>query len=88
MTIGEFELIERYFAGLTPAASGVIRGIGDDAAVIDVPDGCELVVSTDTLTAGVHFPAGTDAADIGYKALAVNLSDMAAMACWAAGLSI
>lgn len=63
----------------------VLHGIGDDAAVCKVPDGMQLAISTDTLIAGVHFPAETAPADIGYKALAVNLSDMAAMAaepCW------
>jgi thiamine-monophosphate kinase len=67
------------------ARSDVIQGIGDDAAVCEVPDGMQLVISTDTLIAGVHFPADTAAADIGYKSLAVNLSDIAAMGaepCW------
>ena len=67
------------------ARGDVVLGIGDDAAVCDVPDGMQLVISTDTLISGVHFPIDTAPADIGYKALAVNLSDMAAMAaepCW------
>lgn len=75
----EFALIERYFRGLTPARADVHTGIGDDAAVLDVPPGHELVVSTDTLVAGVHFPVSTPPADIGWKSLAVNLSDLAAM---------
>jgi thiamine-monophosphate kinase len=58
---------------------GVILGIGDDAAVLEVPQGQYLVAATDTLNAGVHFPENTEAFDIGYKCLAVNLSDMAAM---------
>jgi thiamine-monophosphate kinase len=60
-------------------------GIGDDAALLSVPPGQELVASMDTLNEGVHFAAGADAGDIGYKALAVNLSDLAAMGarpCW------
>jgi len=57
----------------------VIAGIGDDAAVLQVPAGQELVVCMDTLVAGVHFPEGTPAAAIGHKSLAVNLSDLAAM---------
>lgn len=57
----------------------VVLGIGDDAALLRVPPGQLLVVSTDTLVEGVHFPAQTAVADIGWKALAVNLSDMAAM---------
>lgn len=68
-----------------PARTDVVHGIGDDAAVCEVPDGMQLAISTDTLVSGVHFPADTAPADIGYKALAVNLSDMAAMAaepCW------
>jgi thiamine-monophosphate kinase len=54
-------------------------GIGDDGAVLDIPGQCELVVCTDTLVAGVHFPNDTDPFAIGHKALAVNLSDLAAM---------
>lgn len=62
-----------------PVDGRVVAGIGDDAAVLQVPEGCELVTTTDTLVAGVHFPEGTEARDLGYKALAVNLSDLAAM---------
>ena len=79
MPADEFELIDRFFKDLTPAGAGVTCGIGDDAAVVRIPDGHELVVSTDTLVSGVHFPPATDPADIGFKSLAVNLSDMAAM---------
>ena len=67
------------------ARADVLLGIGDDAAVCEVPNGMQLVISTDTLVAGVHFPADTTPADIGYKSLAVNLSDIAAMGaepCW------
>ncbi|MFX5839970.1 AIR synthase related protein, partial [Acinetobacter baumannii] len=56
-----------------------VLGIGDDAALLRVPPGRELAVAMDTLNAGVHFPDGTAAADVGWKALAVNLSDLAAM---------
>lgn len=80
MTRNEFDIIRQHFRGLANHAGGVICGIGDDAAVLVVPPGCELAVSTDTLVTGVHFPAQTAAADVGYKALAVNLSDLAAMA--------
>ena len=80
MSLTEFEAIEKYFAGLTPAGRGVMLGIGDDAALLEPgPDSC-LVVSTDTLVSGVHFFPDADSSDVGYKALAVNLSDMAAMA--------
>lgn len=54
-------------------------GIGDDAAILAPPPGHDLVVTTDTMVAGVHFPQGTLARDLGWKALAVNLSDLAAM---------
>ena len=54
-------------------------GIGDDAALVDVREGCELAVCVDTLNEGVHFPADVAPADLGHKALAVNLSDLAAM---------
>lgn len=78
MALGEFELIARYFAR-QPPHPGVRLGIGDDAAVLDVPVGRKLVVAVDTIVEGVHFPAAMSAADIGYRALAVNLSDLAAM---------
>lgn len=75
----EFDLIAR----IRRRAGGrddVILGIGDDAAILRLPADRELVVAMDTLNAGVHFPEDTAAADIGWKALAVNLSDLAAMA--------
>ncbi|WP_370304924.1 thiamine-phosphate kinase [Sinimarinibacterium flocculans] len=75
----EFALIRRHFAGLTPQGDGVVLGVGDDAAVLRPASGCELVVTSDTLVAGRHFPAETAAGDIGWKSLAVNLSDLAAM---------
>lgn len=79
--MGEFELIERYFARRAAQirAPHVALGIGDDAALLDIPAGMQLAVSVDTLVSGVHFPASTEPYDIGYKALAVSLSDMAAM---------
>jgi thiamine-monophosphate kinase len=57
-----------------------VIGVGDDAAVVEMPAGEQLVVSMDTLIAGVHFPVDTSPVDIAYKALVVNLSDLAAMA--------
>jgi len=80
--LGEFELIQRFFLRRHPASaaqSGVILGIGDDAAVLALPPETELVAAVDTIVAGRHFPEGTDARSIGHRALAVNLSDMAAM---------
>jgi thiamine-monophosphate kinase len=83
MAPGEFELIERYFR--QPAAAGVRRrgdveqGIGDDAALLSVPAGRQLVAALDTLVEGRHFPRGAPPRSIGFRALAVNLSDLAAM---------
>ncbi|MCW8807100.1 MAG: thiamine-phosphate kinase, partial [Rhodanobacter sp.] len=75
----EFDLIELIRQRTAQSRDDVRLGIGDDAAVLAVPAGQELVVAIDTLVDGVHFPRGTAAADIGWKALAVNLSDLAAM---------
>ena len=75
----EFRLIDRIRELTAQARDDVRIGIGDDAAVLAPPPGKELVVAIDTLVEGVHFPPGTAAADIGWKALAVNLSDLAAM---------
>lgn len=76
--MAEFDLIER-IRSRVPAREDVVLGIGDDAAVVRVPADRQLVVCTDTLNAGVHFPHDTAPADIGWKSLAVNLSDLAAM---------
>ncbi|WP_410210807.1 thiamine-phosphate kinase [Aquirhabdus sp.] len=77
----EFSLIHRYFQRPenSPAPSGILLGIGDDAAILTPPAHHELVISTDTLIAGRHFPIDTDPYSIGWKAAAVNLSDIAAM---------
>jgi thiamine-monophosphate kinase len=80
MAQDEFSIIERYFSNIGKPAANLALGIGDDAAVVEVPSAEQLVVSMDTLVSGVHFPADTSPADIAYKALAVNLSDLAAMA--------
>ncbi len=74
----EFELIERYF-DRRDSGPGIIKGIGDDGAVLGLTDGMEQVQVIDTLVEGVHFPADADASDIAYRAVAVNLSDIAAM---------
>jgi thiamine-monophosphate kinase len=74
----EFELIRRYFDRRN-AASGVVVGIGDDGAVLEPTPDKQQVQVIDTLVEGVHFPAGTHPADIGYRVVAVNLSDVAAM---------
>ncbi len=78
MALSEFQLIREYFAAGAGRDASVRLGIGDDCAILAPPPG-ELVMSLDTLVAGVHFPLDTAAADIGHKALAVNLSDLAAM---------
>ncbi len=74
----EFELIRRYFT--RPGRDGgVLLGVGDDAALLSPPAGEVLAVTVDTLVAGRHFPLTTPPAAIAHKALAVNLSDLAAM---------
>ena len=80
MAQDEFAIIERYFSDIGKPAANIALGTGDDAAVVEVPPAEQLVVSMDTLVSGVHFPPDTSPADIAYKALAVNLSDLAAMA--------
>ncbi len=75
----EFDLIDAIRARVNIARGDVALGIGDDAALLDVPASRQLVACTDTLVAGVHFPSGTAPEDIGWKSLAVNLSDLAAM---------
>lgn len=72
----EFALIDRYFR--RPTAHTVL-GVGDDGALIRPSPGCELVVSTDMLVAGTHFLPSAEPEDLGWKVLAVNVSDMAAM---------
>ncbi|RKZ91919.1 MAG: thiamine-phosphate kinase, partial [Candidatus Parabeggiatoa sp. nov. 1] len=79
MLLGEFDVITRYFSQAFPKRAEVSLGIGDDAALCTIPAGMQLAVAIDTLVEGVHFPSTTRPEDIGYKALAVNLSDMAAM---------
>ena len=77
----EFDLIDTMVEILGSAATGagVVVGPGDDAAVLEVPAGRQLVVSTDTLVAGRHFPANGQADVIGYRSMAVATSDLAAM---------
>ncbi|HET7664445.1 MAG TPA: AIR synthase related protein, partial [Rhodanobacteraceae bacterium] len=75
----EFDLIDLIRTRTAAARADVTLGIGDDAALLAPPAGHELAVAIDTLVEGVHFSVGTAPADIGWKALAVNLSDLAAM---------
>lgn len=77
-TMAEFDLIGR-IAARAGRRTDVVLGIGDDAALLVPPVGQQLVAACDTLNRGVHFPLDAEPADIGWKALAVNLSDLAAM---------
>ncbi len=77
--MNEFDLIRRYFANHKPQRKEVVCGIGDDAAILDVPIDQQLIITVDTLIEGIHFPKDTSPQDIGYKSLAVNISDLAAM---------
>ncbi len=82
-SLGEFELIERYFRrpaeALRQQRGDVPLGIGDDAALLAPPPGRLLVAALDTLVEGKHFPPGSPPRSIGHRVLAVNLSDLAAM---------
>ena len=75
----EFELIKQFFTKQAVKRKDVLLGIGDDCAVVSSADKQNLVVTTDTLVAGVHFSLDTSPRAIGHKAVAVNLSDIAAM---------
>jgi len=77
-SLGEFELIRRFFDRGDRAADGVVKGIGDDCAVLAPTPGWQWLVSTDMLVEGRHFLSTVDPERLGHKALAVNLSDLAA----------
>jgi thiamine-monophosphate kinase len=77
--IGEFELIDLFTRGMRGGGPGVVVGIGDDAAVLRAPRGELLVATVDAVVEGVHFTSRFRPEDVGWKALAVNLSDVAAM---------
>jgi len=79
MSESEFDIIRKYFTDIGQTPEALILGVGDDAAIISSPADQELLIAMDTFNPGVHFPEPTSAYDIGYKALAVNLSDIAAM---------
>jgi thiamine-monophosphate kinase len=76
--VDEFDLIATYFSK-TSQRNDIVRSVGDDCAVLTPPPGKDLVVTMDALVEGSHFSATTQPFDIGYKALAVSLSDIAAM---------
>ncbi len=88
--LGEFELIHRYFAAAACAAPapGVARGIGDDCALLQLPAGEQLAVSTDTQVAGVHFPARHDPFLLAQRTLAAAASDLAAMGATPVGFTL
>jgi thiamine-monophosphate kinase len=77
--MNEFNLIKQYFTQQHSQRTDVVLGVGDDGAIVKAPSNQDIIITTDTLISDVHFPATTSAFDIGYKALAVNLSDLAAM---------
>jgi thiamine-monophosphate kinase len=82
----ETQLIERYFRQVGAPRADVVLGIGDDAALLQVPGDAQLVLTTDALVEGVHFVPGAPPRSLGHRSLAVNLSDIAAMGaspCWA-----
>lgn len=84
----EFELIKEFFTAQPVSRKDVIKGIGDDCALIKPAKSKLLAVTTDTLVAGVHFPFDTPAKAIGHKSVAVNLSDLAAMGAEPSWISI
>lgn len=88
--LGEFELIRHYFAAAScaQAGEGVVLGIGDDCALLQVPAGEQLAISTDTLVAGVHFPESPDPFLLGQRALGVSVSDLAAMGATPVGFTL
>ncbi len=86
--MSEFDLINQFFKASYIKRNDVLLGIGDDCAILSPPPDKSLAVSTDTLISGVHFPQSTNAEDIGYKSLAVNLSDLAAMGAEPAWVSL
>lgn len=77
--MGEFDLIARHFTRAVPYPAAVVLGVGDDGALLQPTPGHQLVVSSDMLVEGRHFFAGAEPEALGHKALAVNLSDLAAM---------
>jgi len=88
MSRGEFDIIQRYFQRNSTTADNVCLGIGDDCAIVDIPEGYQLAVTTDSLVSGVHFFDDVDPYRLGYKSLAVNLSDLAAMGATAKWVSL
>ncbi len=86
--MNEFSLIDAFFKPLGSARKDVVFGIGDDAACVQVPPGLQLLISTDTLVAGVHFRSDWPPYAIASKAVRANVSDIAAMAAYPCWLSL
>ncbi|MDO6525624.1 thiamine-phosphate kinase [Motilimonas sp. 1_MG-2023] len=86
--MSEFDLIDKYFFQQVTQRKDVVLGIGDDCALLCMPAKAQLAVSTDTLVSGVHFFADVDPRALGHKALAVNISDLAAMGATPAWVSL
>ena len=84
----EFDIIKNYFLENSYQRKDVQLGIGDDCALTTVPEGQQLVTTTDTLLEGVHFPKCTSGRAVAHKALSVNLSDLAAMGAEPAWISL
>lgn len=78
MAVSEFDLIKKYFTAETQR-SDVIQGVGDDAALVKIPAQHSLAMTMDTMVANIHFDEHISAFDLGYKLIAVNFSDLAAM---------
>lgn len=85
---GEFDLISRYFEYKQSQRDDVIQSVGDDCAIVQVPAGYQVAISTDTSVAGTHFLEDADPKLVAYKALASNLSDLAAMGAKPAWVSL
>ncbi|MGC9422160.1 thiamine-phosphate kinase [Vibrio sp.] len=85
---GEFNLIEKYFSARQPQRKDVHLTLGDDCAIVDIPDNVRVAISTDTLVAGTHFLADANPAWVAHKALASNISDLAAMGATPAWVSM
>lgn len=85
---GEFDLIEKYFVRRQSQRKDVELAAGDDCAVVTVPDNVRIAISTDTLVAGTHFLPDADPALVAHKALASNISDLAAMGATPAWVSL
>lgn len=77
--MGEFDLIAKYFANVGVKRTDTCVSVGDDGAVLQVRDGYDLVITTDTMVSGTHFFPNVDPRSLGHKLVAVNVSDLAAM---------